>query len=105
MMARVYLSLIRFPTPYPPPLQPVLTSHALTLFSRIFSASISAYLVGCHTRNGAPKHAEKTGLGSVTPISVPATFAVRSEERRVGKEGVRRGVTAVDAKRNRDASI
>ena len=40
------------------------------------SASSSAYFVGCHTMNGAPKQAENVASGSVTPISVPATFAV-----------------------------
>ena len=29
--------------------------------------------------NGCPKHVEKVGCGSVTPISVPASFAVNPE--------------------------
>ena len=29
--------------------------------------------------NGAPKHVENVGCGSVTPISVPASFAVNPE--------------------------
>ena len=35
---------------------------------------------GCG-RNGAPKQAEKVGCGSVTPISVPASFAVKPERK------------------------
>jgi len=38
--------------------------------------SISAYFEGCKGINGAPKQAEKEGVGSTTPDSVPATFAV-----------------------------
>jgi hypothetical protein len=74
--ARV-LELMRLPTPWPPPLQPVLTSQALANRAlAIFAASSSAYLVGCQTMNAAPKHAENVASGSFTPISVPATFAV-----------------------------
>jgi len=36
-----------------------------------------AYTVGCCGRNGAPKAQEKVGCGSVTPISVPASLAVK----------------------------
>jgi hypothetical protein len=32
-----------------------------------------AYTAGGCGRKGAPKHAEKVGCGSVTPISVPAS--------------------------------
>ena len=35
---------------------------------RIFSASSSAYLAGCHTIKGAPKQAEKVAVGSLMPI-------------------------------------
>src|SRR6516225_2943169 len=76
MMARVWASLIRLPTPCAPPLQPVLISQTRALCCRIFAASSSAYLFGCHTRNGPPKHGEKVADGSFTPTSVPATFAV-----------------------------
>src|SRR4029450_12534744 len=76
MMARVFFKLIRLPTPGPPPHQPVLTSQTRALCLRIFSASSSAYLFGCQTRNGPPKQGENVVCGSVTPISVPATFAV-----------------------------
>jgi hypothetical protein len=38
--------------------------------------SMSAYRSGGRTRNGAAKHVLKIGSGSVTPLSVPATFAV-----------------------------
>ena len=34
---------------------------------RVLSASNSAYLAGCQTMKGAPKHAEKVAVGSVTP--------------------------------------
>ena len=67
---------MRLPTPWPPPLHPVFTSHTREPCFRIFAASSSAYLLGCHTRNGPPKHGEKVACGSVTPISVPATLAV-----------------------------
>ena len=40
------------------------------------SANSSAYLLGCQTMKAAPKQAEKVASGSVTPTSVPATFAV-----------------------------
>src|SRR5690606_12154419 len=76
MIARVYFSLMREPVPYGPPVQPVLTSQVCAPCLRSFSASISAYFVGCHTRNGPPKHGENVGSGSFTPTSVPATFAV-----------------------------
>jgi len=33
-------------------------------------------MVGCKGKNAYPKHAEKVGEGSLTPTSVPATFAV-----------------------------
>jgi hypothetical protein len=35
---------------------------------------------GCG-RNGAPKQVENVGCGSVTPISVPASFAVKPERK------------------------
>ena len=76
MIARVYLSLMREPTPYAPPDQPVLTSQVCAPCLRSFSASSSAYFVGCQTRNGPPKHGENVASGSFTPISVPATLAV-----------------------------
>ena len=76
MIARVFLRLMRLPIPYPPPLQPVFTSQTRALCCFIFAASSSAYLLGCHTRKGPPKQAEKVACGSVTPTSVPATFAV-----------------------------
>ena len=76
MIARVNLSLMREPMPWLPPLQPVLMSQTFTLCSFIFCASNSAYFAGCQTRNGAPKQVLNVAEGSVTPISVPATFAV-----------------------------
>ena len=59
-----------------PPPQPVFTSQTRALCCFIFAASSSAYLLGCQTRNGPPKQGENVACGSVTPISVPATFAV-----------------------------
>src|SRR6476620_10712874 len=75
-MARVFFKLMRLPTPYPPPPQPVLTSQTRALCFCILSASSSAYLLGCQTRNGPPKHGENVADGSFTPTSVPATLAV-----------------------------
>src|SRR6516225_6403819 len=75
-MARVCASLMRLPTPWPPPLQPVLISQTRALCCFILAASSSAYLLGCQTRNGPPKHGEKVADGSFTPTSVPATLAV-----------------------------
>ena len=54
----------------------MLISHAVVPWRSIFSASMAAYLVGCHTMKAEPKQAEKVASGSVTPISVPATLAV-----------------------------
>ena len=43
--------------------------------------SSSAYFVGCSDRKAAPKHAEKVGVGSVIPRSVPASFEVKPERK------------------------
>ena len=51
-IAREYLSGHRWPPA--PPSQPVLRSHAVAECSVSFSASIVAYLAGCHTRKGSP---------------------------------------------------
>ena len=67
---------MRAPVPYGPPVHPVLTSHTRAWCRAIFSPSIAAYRPGGSGRNGAPKHALKVALGSVTPFSVPATLAV-----------------------------
>jgi hypothetical protein len=64
---QTYLREMRLPTPYAPPFHPVLMSHALASCAFIFSASMVAYLTGCHTKKGAPKHAEKVAWGSVMP--------------------------------------
>ena len=41
--------------------------------------------------NGAPKHVENVGCGSLTPISVPASFAVNPERNQYcACSGVRR---------------
>ena len=47
----------------------------------IFFTSSSPYLVGCSERNAAPKQAEKVGVGSVMPRSVPASLAVNPERK------------------------
>ena len=75
-MARVCAIPMRLPTPYGPPVQPVLTSHTLASCLAIFSPSSRAYTLGCSGRNGAPKHVLNAAFGSVTPVSVPATRAV-----------------------------
>ena len=67
---------IRSPVPYGPPVQPVFTSHAGAACSSRRSPSIRAYSAGRRGMNGAPKQAEKVAVGFVTPISVPASFAV-----------------------------
>src|SRR3954469_17460235 len=76
MIARVWARGMRFPAPNAPPVHPVLTSQTRAPCLFIFAASSSAYLPGCQTRNGPPKHGENVADGSFTPISVPATFAV-----------------------------
>ena len=67
---------IRSPVPYGPPVQPVFTSQARTPYAARRSASIAAYSPGWRGMNGAPKQAENVACGSLTPISVPASFAV-----------------------------
>lgn len=47
------------PVVAPAPTQPVLRSHALTLWCSIFSASILAYLIGCSAKKGWAKQDEK----------------------------------------------
>src|SRR6202008_3167355 len=73
---RVYESLILLPTPYFPPTHPVFSSQTFTLFFFNFSPNNSSYFVGCKGKNAFPKQAEKVSVGSVIPISVPATLAV-----------------------------
>ena len=69
-------SFIRVPTPGGPPVQPVFTSHTGTLCRSNRSPSKSAYRFGGSGRNGAAKQVLNVASGSVTPPSVPATFAV-----------------------------
>ena len=75
-VSNVTLIGIRCPTPYGPPVHPVLSSQTFALYFLIRSASISAYSLGRRGRNGPPKHGLKFGCGSVTPASVPASFDV-----------------------------
>src|SRR6185503_10601724 len=72
---------MRLPTPCGPPVQPVLTSHTREPYFAMRSPSCFAYTLGLSGRNGAPKHVLKVALGSVTPVSVPATFAVYPERK------------------------
>ncbi len=76
IIARVSLMEIRLPVPF----QPVLTRYACAPAACIRFTSTSAYWVGCSDRNAAPKQAEKVGVGSVMPRSVPASLAVKPEE-------------------------
>ena len=39
------------------------------------------YFVGCKLKKAAPKQAEKVGVGSVIPRSVPANLAVKPERK------------------------
>ena len=71
MIPRVSLMEIRLPVPF----QPVFTRYAFAPLFSIFLTSSSAYLVGCSSRNAWPKQAEKVGVGSVIPRSVPANFS------------------------------
>lgn len=64
-----------------PPVQPVFTSQHVVVFCLRRSSSMLAYTVARRGMNGAPKHAEKVGVGSVTPSSVPATFAVNPDRK------------------------
>ena len=73
MMPRVSLMEIRLPVPF----QPVFTRYAFAPAASIRLTSSSAYLVGWSSRNAWPKQAEKVGVGSVIPRSVPASFAVK----------------------------
>src|SRR5438128_4866267 len=75
-IARVWESRMRWPAPYGPPVHPVFTSQHCTPCRAILSPSRDAYTFALSGRNGAPKQVENVALGSVTPRSVPATFAV-----------------------------
>ena len=70
---------ITFPTPYLPPVHPVLTNHTFTLCFVIFSCNKSAYVDGFKGKKAYPKQAEKVGVGSLIPCSVPAILAVYPE--------------------------
>lgn len=76
MIALVVGKSILFPSPNLPPVQPVLINQTLVPCYLTFLANSSAYTVGCKGKKAYPKQAEKVGLGSETPISVPATLAV-----------------------------
>ena len=73
---RVYLSLMRLPTPKEPPVQPVFSRYTRVPWRFSFSPSNFAYAIGFSGMNAPPKHGEKFGTGSLMPRSVPATFAV-----------------------------
>ena len=77
MMPRVSLMEMRLPVPF----QPVLTRYAFAPDFCIFLTSSSAYLVGCSSRKAWPKQAEKVGVGSVMPRSVPASLEVKPDRK------------------------
>ena len=77
MIPRVSRMEIRLPVPF----QPVLTRYAFAPTAFILFTSSSPYFVGWSERNAAPKHAEKVGVGSVMPRSVPASLAVKPERK------------------------
>src|SRR5574344_1841089 len=77
MIPRVSRMEILFPVPF----QPVFTRYAFAPLFSFFFTSSSPYLVGWSERNAAPKQAEKVGVGSVIPRSVPASFAVKPERK------------------------
>lgn len=77
MIPLVSFMEIRLPVPF----QPVLTKYAFAPAFSIFLTNSSAYFVGCSERNAAPKHAEKVGVGSVIPLSVPANLAVNPDKK------------------------
>src|SRR5512143_1528404 len=84
---------MRDPTPYGPPVPPVFTSHTAAWCLAIFSPRAFEYTVGCRGRNGAPKQVLKVAFGSVTPFSVPATFAVYPDRKwYIAPSGVRREI-------------
>ena len=72
---------MRTPSPNGPPVHPVFTSQTADRCSSSLRPSISAYTAGGCGRNGAPKHVENVGCGSVMPISVPASFDVKPERK------------------------
>ena len=53
----------------------------MELFIFILFDSTSAYFVGCKVKKAAPKQAEKVGVGLSTPLSVPASFAVKPDKK------------------------
>ena len=77
MMPLVSLIEIRLPEPF----QPVFTRYALAPLCSMRFTSSSAYLVGWSDRNAAPKQAEKVGVGSVMPRSVPASLLVKPDRK------------------------
>ena len=77
MIPRVSRIEILFPEPF----HPVLTRYAFAPLICILLTSSSAYLVGCSSRKACPKQAEKVGVGSVIPRSVPASFAVNPDRK------------------------
>ena len=65
------------PTPYGPPVQPVFTSQTRDVVPGDPLAEHAPRSGSARSgRNGAPKQVLNVAFGSVTPLSVPATFAV-----------------------------
>ena len=75
-MFRVWVMSIRWPMPCGPPVQPVFTSHTGTSSPLEALHELAGVLAGWRGRNGAPNPAENVAVGSMTPISVPASLAV-----------------------------
>ena len=75
-IARVWAMEMRWPMPCEAPTRPVLRIQTWALWRVTRSISMFAYVAGGSTRNGAAKQVLNVASGSVTPRSVPATFAV-----------------------------
>ena len=59
MIQRVFLREIRSPSPYTPPIHPVLTNQTDAPLCSIRFAKSCAYLLGCQTKKAAPKQSEE----------------------------------------------
>ena len=70
---------MRCPTPYGPPVQPVFTSHTLAPCRSSFSPSVPRRPPGAAGETARRSTVENVGCGSVTPSSVPASFAVKPD--------------------------
>ena len=69
------------PTPYGPPVQPVLTNQQFTFSLSILSFNNFPYTSGLNGRKGAAKQVEKVGKGSLIPFSVPGALEVKPDKK------------------------